>query len=67
MHSSYAPDEIDEDYIENTCDDLKIAMINILENGGDEEECNKAQSLLRLLERIIYRLRRVTAPGKERD
>jgi hypothetical protein len=43
MHSDYAPEgEITEDVIENACDDLRLALVNMLDNPGDAEEYDRA-------------------------
>ena len=38
MHTSYAPDEITEYYIENCCDDLRCALVNVLDNEDEYQE-----------------------------
>ena len=57
MHTSYAPDEITEDYIENQCDDLHDCLINVFNNDLDEEFNTQAESqinhLTAMLEEMI--------------
>ena len=38
MNTSYAPDEITKDYIENCCDDLRNELNNVLENEGEYQQ-----------------------------
>lgn len=38
MHTSYAPEELTEDYIENCCEDLRGILINVMRNDGAEQE-----------------------------
>lgn len=50
MHTSYAPDEITYNYIEDCCDDLKNELMNVLGNSGNEEYqqevyCNAVRAL----------------------
>lgn len=55
MHTDYAPDEITEDHIENMCDDLRCALITILENdGGDDEDYDKAVQILQHIDGLLH-------------
>jgi len=47
MHTSFAPDQIDEDYIENICEDLRCALINVLDNPGEQDEYDRAVDEMR--------------------
>jgi hypothetical protein len=53
MHTSYEPEEITEDYIENVCDDLRCALINVLDNDGAEEEYDSAIDELRHIDAML--------------
>lgn len=36
-------EEIDEEYIENVCDDLRCQLINLLNNKGEDDYDNASQ------------------------
>jgi len=53
MHTSYAPEKIDKDSIEIACSDLEVALINVLDNNGDDEECERARDMLNYIDYMI--------------
>ncbi len=40
---NFKMDEIDEDYIENVCDDLRCQLINLLNNKGQDDYDNASE------------------------
>jgi len=47
------PDEIDEDMIENLCEDLACAMVNVYDNQGDDEEYDKAVEIMKHAQALL--------------
>jgi len=53
MHTDYAPDSITLDYIENVCGDLQCALIDLLENGYNEHDYDRATEILKHLDAMV--------------
>ena len=46
----FAPEEINEDIIENACDDLQDALVDLLENKDNES-----------YDRVVYEIKSISA------
>ena len=53
----FRPQEINEDSIENLCEDLRCALVTLYDNeGGDEEDYDNAIMMLRQLDALADEL-----------
>jgi archaellum component FlaC len=42
-----------QDQIENACDDLRCALIDVVDNGGDAEEVERAKEFIAQIETLL--------------